>query len=149
MSAKQELVIGFLAAGSTMSDAAAQAGVGRRTVYAWLHGDARFAARLNEEQRALAERVTAERDALVTAAFQTLRDLLKPDAPATIRLRAAESVLRTFGPPRPPAYGPDDPAEVEAAWEAARAKRERDEALLRGWEWAIESRPPARFDSIS
>ena len=102
-----------LLAGSTMTAAAADAGVGRTTIYRWCNQDPQFIAVLNQLRAELAESVLAEVRALGPRAVQVLRQLLVGRrVPAAVRLRAALEVLEVLREQR---LGPTDEEQARRA----------------------------------
>jgi hypothetical protein len=100
-----------LAAGGTVAEAAARAGVHRNTVARWTREGAPLAAALAELRR---ERLAAARARLVAAAggaVEVLAELAAdPCAPPAVRVRAACALLDRAGlGPRPEPEPPPDP----------------------------------------
>ena len=81
-----------LAVGATVELAAERAGVSPRTVHRRLE-DAEFRRRVDDARAELLGRAMDRLSATCTVAVTTLADLLKPDAPAAVRLGAARSIL--------------------------------------------------------
>lgn len=93
LSAKQREALALLILGKTISAAAREVGVGRVTLSRWVNQDAKFRAALN---RARSEIHAAHADrmrALSLRAFDVLEELLEPETPAYVRLRAALAVI--------------------------------------------------------
>jgi hypothetical protein len=89
--ARQERVALLIAAGRTVKDAAAEAGAGERTVYAWL-ADTGFRALVAELRGRLLDRAVGALTDAASQAAAVLRDLLTDPSPQ-IRLRAALGIL--------------------------------------------------------
>jgi hypothetical protein len=86
-------LLAALAGGSTVADAAQQAGIGERTAYRRLD-DPTFRAQLDDARQQTIQAAIDTLSATATEAAATLRDLLRREAysPA-IRLGAARSIL--------------------------------------------------------
>lgn len=90
----KEKALAALLDAPTLTAAAAAAGLDRRTIFNYLHGDFEFA-RAYKYQRQLraierAEQAAGERE----AALQAIRDMMNDgEVPAAIRLKAAERLL--------------------------------------------------------
>jgi hypothetical protein len=85
------VLMGALAGGATVQDAARQAGIGERTAYRRLE-DAAFRGRIDELRRAMLERAAGALADATTRAVRTLVALLDDESP-TARLGAARSIL--------------------------------------------------------
>jgi hypothetical protein len=81
-----------LACGATVEAAARQCRLNERTVYRRL-ADAGFQQRLRQVRTDMVQRTAATLTAAGSEALRTLLDLLKPAAPAAIRLGAARVIL--------------------------------------------------------
>ena len=96
LSAKQHRALEALLSGTTKSDAATAAGVTPRTLNRWLSEDVLFWDTLrSESQKAVFDatrRLTAAMDTAVTTMTAVMSDA---DAPAAVRLRAAQVVTET------------------------------------------------------
>lgn len=93
LSAKQRQALPLLIFGKTISAVAREIGVSRVTLSRWVNQDAKFKAALN---RARSEIHAAHADrmrALSLRAFDVLEELLQPETPAYVRLRAALAVI--------------------------------------------------------
>jgi uncharacterized protein (UPF0147 family) len=101
---QQSSVLTALAAGLTITEAAAKAGVHRCTVHAWRRANSNFSAALKQAQEAFQQAALLEVQSLSTAAVDTLRHCLTDESvPAAVRLRAALAVLdRVTAPTAPP-----------------------------------------------
>ena len=120
-----EQVLALIAAGSTISDAAESAGIHRNTIYNWLRSDPRFRCALAgaREAKALYWREQAEQ--LAAGALDTIRALMTdPAVPASVRLKAAQSILnivtvpplesfQTYAPAPEPMHNSAQSAEPE------------------------------------
>lgn len=96
LSAKQHKALEALLSGATKGDAATAAGVTTRTLNRWLSEDVLFWDTLQgESQRAVFDatrRLTAAMDMAVTTMTAVMSDA---DAPAAVRLRAAQVSMET------------------------------------------------------
>lgn len=96
LSAKQHKALEALLAGATKGDAAAAAGVNPRTLNRWMNEDIIFWDTLQSEgQKTVFDatrRLTAAMDTAVTVMTEVMTD---GDAPAAVRLRAAQVVTET------------------------------------------------------
>ncbi len=105
----QEQVLALISAGSTISQAAQSAGVHRNTVYHWLHSVPAFRPALTEAHHWKAIFWREQVEQLAAAAVDTIRaTITDASLPASVRLKAAQSILAlacTPPPvePRPPA----------------------------------------------
>jgi AcrR family transcriptional regulator len=86
------VLVAALAAGETIADAATRAGVGERTVYRRLE-DAEFCAVVRNARAALVDGVVGALTAASSAAVMTLKELLDPASPPTVRLGAAKAII--------------------------------------------------------
>jgi transposase-like protein len=96
LSPQQLAVISALSSGATATQAAAQAGVHRNTIANWRRNLQEFQLALDHAlyDRALYFREKFEAE--IDTALQTLHDILAdPEAPASVRLRAALAVIQT------------------------------------------------------
>ncbi len=89
----QAQALAALAAGQSVSEAASAAGVDRTTVHRWLNNDPGFVAEFNAARLEMVETVRSGVRKLAEDAIATLRELMGPNAPANVRLRAVELVL--------------------------------------------------------
>jgi hypothetical protein len=119
LSAQQDQALEYLLTGSTVTAAAAAAGVDRSTVHRWLRADVRFATQYERRRRELVEATEARLLMLADRAVGVVEQAL-----ADGDSRAALSVLKGLGllAGTPPTLGPDDPA----TWERARRKEAHD-----------------------
>lgn len=96
LSAKQQRAIEALLSGATKGDAAATAGVNPRTLNRWLNEDVLFWDTLQGESHKTVidatRRLTAAMDTAVTVMTAVMQD---GDAPAAVRLRAAQVMIET------------------------------------------------------
>ena len=88
---KQEKTIAALMTTATVTDAAKAAGVGERTVYAWL-AEPDFSAAYRAARRDAVQQATARLQQVSGAAAGALADLLD-NSKAPIRLAAARAIL--------------------------------------------------------
>jgi len=90
-------VIGLLAAGRTVTEAAKKAGVDRTTIYRWQE-HAAFIEHLNRLKSEQFNQLRGELRSLASLAVDTLRDLLtNAETDDAIRLRAAHLVVQATG----------------------------------------------------
>lgn len=90
-SAAAEAAALALASGSTVRAAAKRAGIGERTLYAWLNRSA-FKAKVSRLRSRLVDTALGQLSKDMTAAAAVLRKLLKADD-ENVRLRAARAVI--------------------------------------------------------
>jgi hypothetical protein len=90
--ATNETIIAALAAGATQAEAAATAGVTARTVRRRL-AQPEFAERVSAERSALVTRTASRLIGLADAAVDALGELVRPETSDSIRLRAALGLL--------------------------------------------------------
>jgi hypothetical protein len=105
------LAVEALVTGSSVTEAAAAAGVARQTVHRWLAGDPAFVAALNAAKQEHLGRVRGELRGLATDAVAVLREFLVTDArstPRALRFKAALAVLKMVGADAPEPPGPTD-----------------------------------------
>ena len=103
LSTQQLNVISALSSGASTTAAADQAGVHRNTVAYWRRNHLPFQHALSHAQydRAMLFREKAED--LADLAIQTIEDILRdPQAPASVRLRAALAIIQTASTPPEP-----------------------------------------------
>jgi AcrR family transcriptional regulator len=93
LATEQAEVIASLVSGATVTAATKAAGVGRSTFYLWMKSDADFVAELNRAQKERETAVRAQLDSLADAALDALREMLDPDTPPAVRLKAALQIL--------------------------------------------------------
>ena len=90
----QEKAIQLLLAGATVAAAARELGIDRTTIYAWHKSSPVFALACTSARSLQSQIIADSLQDLASAAIDTLRDILvSPDAPPSVRLRAAQSVL--------------------------------------------------------
>ncbi|MBM3810914.1 MAG: hypothetical protein FJW20_04700 [Acidimicrobiia bacterium] len=93
LSAAQLQVIAALASGSSVSAAAAQAGVHRSTIHNWLKSPS-FSTEFDKSRQDYLDTLGDQLRDLSAKALDTIRQVLdNPDAPPAVRLRAALAVL--------------------------------------------------------
>jgi uncharacterized protein YecA (UPF0149 family) len=113
---QQLQVINALSSGATIAEAAADAGIHRNTIAYWRRTLLPFREALSHAnyEKALAFREQSEQ--LAPLAYQTIRQILENEAaPASVRLKAALSIIQTATTPPPPAPGPAATPEPEPA----------------------------------
>jgi len=94
MSPKQEQVLALISAGSTISQAAQSAGVHRNTIYHWRMSSLAFHLNLELARESKAIFWREEAQELAGQAIETIRSIMdNPQAPASIRLKAALAIL--------------------------------------------------------
>lgn len=97
----QAQVAELLAAGVSLTDAAAQCGVARQTVYLWRQSSPAFVLAVEQARRAYVEILRDDLRTLSRLALDNLRQILSDDkAPAGVRLRAALAVLKRSQTPK-------------------------------------------------
>jgi hypothetical protein len=105
-----ELLIGYLAAGKTLKEAAELVGCGERTVRRrW--ADPAFRQAVRQARREMVEAIRGDIRKAATLAVSTLEALLTSDEPS-IRLRAAAALLSSFQTLHPEAG--TEPEEAQA-----------------------------------
>ena len=103
LSQQQLAVICALSSGATLTDAAQQAGVHRNTINNWRRNLLPFQQALSDAQYDRALYFREKMENLADQAVETIRDILdNPEAPASVRLRAALAVMQTATAPPPP-----------------------------------------------
>jgi hypothetical protein len=91
-SAHKDLAAAKLAAGGTVAEAAAAAGVDERTIYKWKADDTRFGERVAELRAAAVAAAMGKLSDSMAGAAGVLSELLGADD-ANVRLRAARAVI--------------------------------------------------------
>jgi transposase len=110
----QSKVLTALSQGKSISKAASEAKVDRSTVHRWLNSDPVFLAEYNANRLELIETVRFGIRELSKQAIAALRDLMGPEAPASVRLRAVELVLTVVNQGSPTTeIGSADPIQTE------------------------------------
>ena len=90
----QNRAITALLANATVTDAAAQTGIGHRTLCRWLAEDNAFQAALAQAEGRAIDAATRHLVSLADQAINVLRQtMLDDEVSATVRVRAAQSVL--------------------------------------------------------
>ena len=90
----QEKAIQLLLAGATVAAAARELGIDRTTIYAWHKSSPVFALACTSARSLQSQIIADSLQDLASTAIDALRDILvSPDAPPSVRLRAAQSVL--------------------------------------------------------
>jgi transposase-like protein len=103
LSPQQMQVIDALSSGATTAHAAAQAGVHRNTISNWRHKQQVFRDALANAHYDRALLVREQYEIRVDRALQTLDELIAdPKTPASIRLKAALTILEKASTPPPP-----------------------------------------------
>jgi hypothetical protein len=87
-----ELLAVALASGKAMIDAAREAGMSERSAYR-VAAEAEFKARVEGLRRSMVDAAVGKLAGAATEATETLRGLLAPNAPPTVRLGAARAIL--------------------------------------------------------
>jgi hypothetical protein len=90
------------------------------TAAEWLRDDPEFIASLNRAKSFRRERLRADVRSLASAAMATLRELVRPDVAASIRLRASLAILQAADALNIEAIGPTPAEGVEAKLEDER-----------------------------
>ena len=111
LSPVQEQVLALIAAGSPIAVAARSAGIHRNTVYNWLSAEAHFRQAHARAREAKALFWRDQTETLIPDAIEAIHQILRGDsAPASVRLKAAQSVLAlAMTPPS------DQPLAIEVA----------------------------------
>jgi hypothetical protein len=91
--AKQDRVAVLLAGGAAIKDAAAQCGVGERTVHGWLERDGPFKALVSRYRSKVIAAALGQLVDAAGAAVATLRACLGSDQQGGTRVRAAAEIL--------------------------------------------------------
>ena len=97
LTTEQFEVIAALVGGATVTAATKAARVDRTTFYLWMRRDADFLAELNSAQKEREIAVRAQLNSLTDAALEALVEMLKPDMPPAVRLKAALVILGRSG----------------------------------------------------
>lgn len=97
LSSRQTRALWLYAQGSTDAEVATELGVERSTAWRWRTADLVFRRELRRTNAVATKAAAARLEGLVDRALDVLRSVLDdPDAPAAVRLRAAETVLRCW-----------------------------------------------------
>ena len=97
----QEQVLALLSAGSTVTAAAASAGIHRNTIANWRQSSPLFREAQHQADTEKAERWREQAEELAAAAIDAIRTILTdPKAPAGVRLKAALAILDKVSTPR-------------------------------------------------
>jgi hypothetical protein len=133
LSPAQAQVIGALAQGRTITDAARDAGLHRTTIHTWFRDQPLFKTAFEEAQREYVDTLHDGMRDLAARAVETLRSLLDdPQTPPSVRLRTARAVLQRPHFPKPGWHLPvriespreqqvvDGLAEIKADYDAMR-----------------------------
>jgi len=103
LSPKQEQVLSAIAAGQTITAAAADAGVHRNTVTNWMRESAAFREALATAQSCQRTYWREQAEQRADAAFAVLDQILAdPKTPAGVRLRAALAIIKMASTPHDP-----------------------------------------------
>ena len=103
LSTQQLDVISALSSGATMTAAAAQAGIHRNSISYWRRNHLPFEHALADAQYDKAMLFREKTEDLVELAVQAIRDILAdPEAPASVRLKAALAVISAASTPPAP-----------------------------------------------
>lgn len=112
----KESVVVLLAAGRSVTAAAAETGLHRSTIHNWLNHDPRFAGQVRSARAEYGETLRDKLRDQSARALDTLTELMAdPKTPASVRLRAALAILER---PRFPEPGWNLPEPVETAQES-------------------------------
>ena len=96
LSAKQYRALEALLSGATKSDAATTAGVDPRTLNRWINENVLFWNTLQDESRKTVFDATRRLTAAMQSAVSVMMEVMEDgDAPAAVRLRAAQVVTET------------------------------------------------------
>ena len=103
LTSTQEQVIALLSAGSTVTAAAAAAGIHRNTIANWRRSSSEFRQAFQDALMEKAELWRERVEQLVGTALQAIRTtLMDPETPASVRLKAALTILAQAAAPVPP-----------------------------------------------
>ena len=103
LTSQQLQVICALSSGATVTNAAAEAGIHRNTITNWRRNEPAFQEALGHAHYDRALLFREKMEALVPLAVHILKDLLvNPETPATVRLKAALTILQTATTPPEP-----------------------------------------------
>jgi len=98
----QEQVLALISAGSSISQAAQSAGIHRNTIHNWVRSALSFRVAMAEARAAKALFWREQAEELAAAALDTIRAIMTdPKAPASVRLKAAQSILNLATTPPP------------------------------------------------
>ena len=139
ISPAQSLAVAALVNGSTVTQAAEEAGVARETVSRWVHRDPAFIAELQNTRAEIAAGTRCALEALGVQAIATLADALRNSYMQPTRLRAACAVLRMLGADRAETMAPTTAREVDLRLRQRAEELRKSERELDASE-AIESR---------
>ena len=107
----QEQVLALLSAGATLSAAAQSAGVHRNTILNWRHSLPGFRDALSRAHYAKALYWRDQAEQLASAALDAIRaTLTDASVPASVRLKAAQSILALATTPPPEPCEPQPPS---------------------------------------
>jgi len=94
LTAQQEQVLALISAGSSITAAAQSVGIHRNTIYNWLCSATAFRRDLAAARDAKAVYWRDQAEQHAAAAIETIRALMTdPNAPASVRLKAAQAIL--------------------------------------------------------
>jgi hypothetical protein len=118
LSPAQYMAIDLLLQGNTLIASAQSAGVTRRTLYRWLHHDAKFRAAYNAWQADVVTSARSRSLGMLDDAANTLAVAVKTDG------RLAYAVLKSMGVLEKPVPGSMDPEEIKQAMEIEEREKE-------------------------
>jgi hypothetical protein len=135
---EQEKAIVLMGSGKSVTEAAAEAGVGRRTLYRWLKEDPKFIAAWNAWRREIGQSARARLLGVAAEAVEAVREAVrKGDG------RLALALLKGMGMVSTEAVGSED-AEVLAREMALAKKKEEGDLSEREMMAAIDGCPDLR-----
>jgi hypothetical protein len=117
----QFVALGALLSGKTATDAAAAAGIGRRTLYDWMQKNFQFQAALNRGRRELQQAISVRISQLTASAAECVAD-----AVAKGNVKAALEVLKRTNALAPAKIGSEDEIRLEIEHEERLHKRDTD-----------------------
>ncbi len=107
---QQELALGHMLAGKSISDAAKEVDADRTTLHRWLREDPHFQATYNQRRRELQEAHQTRLSAIVAKALQTVEQAVENgDVGTAMKLLTGLGLLSGEAP----RIGPEDPRDVE------------------------------------
>jgi transposase-like protein len=102
LTASQQQALALISAGSSISDAAHAVGLHRNTLHNWIRSTPDFRQALARAREAAADYWHEQAEQLAPLAIDAIRRLLtQEDTPASVRLKAAQSILAMAMTPPP------------------------------------------------
>ncbi|MGO9596716.1 MAG: hypothetical protein ACLP7Q_01695 [Isosphaeraceae bacterium] len=112
ISPAQALAVAALASGSNITEAAEKAGVARKTVSRWVHGDPDFIAELQNTRAEIAAQLRCALETLGKRSIVVLREAVQNSFTPGTKLKAACAVLKLLGADRAETISPTTAEEV-------------------------------------